>query len=68
MLPLVLLWNWAVLAFGGELLAAWLPTALVAGVGAAYALAAGGALAAVFGSLPVVALGRIQQRPREVTA
>lgn len=67
-LPLVLLWNWTVLVFGGELLAAWLPTALIAALGAAYALAAGGSLAAVFGSLPVVAHGRTQQRLREVTA
>jgi len=67
-LPLVLLWNWTVLAFGGELLAAWLPTAAIVALGAAYALAAGGSLAAVFGSLPVVAHQRTQQRLREVTA
>jgi len=69
--PAVLLWNAAVLALGAELLPRWLPPALVSLVGVGYAVAAGGTVALVFGALPVVAHGRVQQRrlaPPEVTA
>jgi len=69
--PAVLLWNAAVMALGADLLARWLPPDLVVALGAAYAVAAGGTVALVFGALPVVAHGRMQQRrpiPPEVTA
>jgi hypothetical protein len=65
-LPVVLLWNWAVLAWGAELLAGLVPAALLAAVGAAYAVAAGGSVALLFGSIPFVAHGQAQQRLPEV--
>ena len=64
-LPLVLLWNFAVLSLGGELLAGLLPATLLGGLGAAYVLAAGGWLAVVYGSIPFVAHGQARRRLRE---
>ena len=68
LLPVVLLWNAAVLFYGAELLAGLVPGALLAVLGAAYAVAAGGTLALVFGSIPFIAHGQARQKLREATS
>jgi hypothetical protein len=65
-LPLVLAWNAAVLVFGGELLRGLLPNGLAIALAAAYALAAAGWLAVLFGALPLVAYGQARRRLQEV--
>jgi hypothetical protein len=67
LLPLVVLWNFAVLSLGGELLAGLVPAALLTAVGAAYAMAAGGSVALLFGSIPFVAQHEARRRLHEVT-
>jgi hypothetical protein len=61
-LPLVLLWNAAVLGFGGEILGVVLPDALVRALGAGYVLAGATWLACLYGSLPVVAHRMLRRR------
>lgn len=54
-LPLVLLWNAAVLSLGRELLEAWLPASLTFGLAGFYVFGAVGWLALVLGTLPILA-------------
>jgi hypothetical protein len=61
-LPLVLLWNAAVLSLGGELLGGVLPAGLVRALGAGYVLAGATWLACLYGSLPVVAHRTLRRR------
>jgi len=61
-LPLVLLWNAAVLSLGAELLGGVLPDALVRALGAGYVLAGTTWLACLYGSLPVVAHRVLRRR------
>lgn len=67
LLPLVVLWNFAVVSLAGDLLRGFLPAALLNAAGVAYALAAGGCLALLFGSIPFVAHHEARRRLREVT-
>jgi len=67
LLPLVVAWNAAVLFYFGELLAGLVPAALLSVAGAAYALAASGSVALVFGSMPFVAQREALRRIQEVT-
>jgi anti-sigma factor RsiW len=61
-LPLVLLWNAAVLGLGGELLAGFVPHALLRALGAGYVLAGVTWLACLYGSLPVLAHRQLRRR------
>ena len=54
-LPLVLLWNLAILSLGREILATWLPASFTWSLAGAYVLGAIGWLALVVGTLPVLA-------------
>jgi len=65
-LPLVLLWNVAVLTYGGELLGVVLPETLVRALGAGYVLAGATWLACLYGSLPVVAHRTLRRRDLRV--
>jgi hypothetical protein len=65
-LPVVLAWNAIVLVVGGELLRGLVPSGLAAGLGTAYAIAAAGWLAFLFGALPLVADGQARRRLQEV--
>jgi len=67
LLPLVVLWNFAVLSLGGDLLTGLVPAALLTAVGGLYALAAGGSVALLFGSIPFVAQHEARRRLHEVT-
>jgi len=69
-LPLPLALACFVVAFrlGGWLLDPWLPPALVAALGVAYATLAASWLALIYGALPVVAHRRSLRRASEVTA
>lgn len=67
LLPIIVAWNAAVLFFGGELLAELVPSAALATLGAFYALAAGGSVALIFGSIPFVAQLEARRRLCEVT-
>jgi hypothetical protein len=64
-LPLYLLWNFAILWLGGEILSAWLPPSLTWGLAVAYVFGAIGWLALVLGSLPVLAHRRALLRHSE---
>ena len=66
-LPFVVLWNWAVLAVGEELLAPFLPAPLLAALAAGWVLAASGWLALLYGSIPFLAHRRALRRLNEVT-
>ncbi len=66
--PLVVAWNLAFLALGEQLLGSFLPPALLATVGIAYVAAAAGWLALLYGSIPILAHRRVQQRPAEVSS
>ena len=66
-LPLVLLWNWAVLALGAELLGPFLPAPLLAALAVGWGLAAAGWLALLYGSIPFLAHRRAVRRLNEVT-
>lgn len=61
-LPVVLLWNAAVLSLGGELLGGVLPGALVRALGAGYVAAGLTWLACLYGSLPVLAHRTLSRR------
>lgn len=65
-LPLVLVWNAAVLGLGGELLAAVLPGPLVRALATGYLLAGATWLACLYGSLPVVAHRMLHRRSASV--
>jgi hypothetical protein len=65
-LPLVLLWNAAVLVLGGELLAGLVPGAVLRALGAGYVLAGVTWLAFLYGSLPVLADRQLHRRARAV--
>ncbi|MEN8183546.1 MAG: hypothetical protein ABFS46_13540 [Myxococcota bacterium] len=65
--PLVVAWTLTLLALGENLLAAWLPPALVSALGAAYLVAAAGWWALLYGSLPILAHRRAQRRLAEAT-
>jgi hypothetical protein len=67
LLPFIVAWNAAVLSFGGELLAGTVPTAVLGTAGVFYALAAGGSVAVLFGSIPFVAQAEARRRLCEVT-
>jgi len=64
-LPVVLLWNAAVLAAGGQLLEGLLPTALIHALGAAYVVAGATWLACLYGSLPLLAARTLRRRALE---
>jgi hypothetical protein len=66
-LPLVLLWNLALLALVQRLLAGWVPAPLLSVLLIAYMVAAAGWIALVYGSIPLVAHQRVQRRLREVS-
>jgi len=61
-LPLVLLWNAAVLTLGGELLAGILPGALLHALAVGYGVAGVTWLACVYGSVPVLAHRQLYHR------
>ncbi len=65
--PLVVLWNWAVLSAGEELLAPFLPAPLLTALAAGWVLAASGWLALLYGSIPFLAHRRVLRRLNEVT-
>jgi len=64
-LPLYLLWNFAMLWLGGEILSVWLPPSLIWGLAVAYVFGAIGWLALVLGSLPILAHRRALLRHSE---
>ena len=66
--PLVVAWNLAFLALGEQLLGSFLPPALLATVGVAYVAAAAGWSALLYGSIPILAHRRVQQRTAEVSS
>lgn len=65
-LPVVLLWNAAVLHYADVMLADLLPGALRAALAAGYIAASAGWLALLFGSIPFVAHARVQRPSTEV--
>jgi hypothetical protein len=65
-LPLVLLWNVGLVLAAERLLSGLVPSPLLGLLGFAYAAAAAGWLALLYGSLPFLAHGRAQRRLREV--
>ncbi len=65
-LPLVVAWNAAVLVFGTQLLAIWLPETLAVALPAAYVFGAAGWLALLWLSLPALARQQATRRTREV--
>lgn len=65
-LPLVLLWNAAVLSVGGDLLTGLFPHTLVRLIGGAYVLAGATWLACLYGSLPLFAHRQLRRRALEV--
>jgi len=67
-LPLVLLWNAAVLSVGGDLLTGVFPDTLVRLIGGAYVLAGATWLACLYGSLPFVAHRQLRRRALEVAS
>ncbi len=67
LLPVIVAWNAAVLFFAAELLAGAVPAAVLTTAGAFYALAAGGSVALLFGSIPFVAQLEARRRLCEVT-
>jgi hypothetical protein len=66
-LPLVLLWNVALLALGQRLLAGWVPAPVLSMLAVGYVLAAAGWIALLYGSIPLVAHRRVQRRLPEVS-
>jgi len=66
-LPLVVLWNAALLAVGDRLLAGLLPAPLLSALAAAYVLSAAAWLSLLYGSLPFVAQRRAERRAEEVS-
>lgn len=64
-LPLVLLWNAAVLTVGGDLLAGIVPASLLQALGAGYVLAGATWLGCLYGSLPLVAHHRAHRHALE---
>ena len=54
-LPLVLLWNAAILSVGREILESWLPASFTCGLAGVYVFGAIGWLALVLGTLPILA-------------
>lgn len=67
-LPVVLIWNLAVLSTAEGLLAPWLPAALLQGLAASYLLTGATWLACLFGSLPLIAHRQARLRALEVTS
>lgn len=67
-LPVVLVWNLAVLSLGSMLLRGVVPPLLLGALGTAYVIAAAGWLALLYGSIPFVAHGQVQRRLQEVTS
>jgi hypothetical protein len=65
-LPLVALWNAALLALGDRLLAGLVPAPLLSTLAAAYVLSAAAWLSLLYGSLPFVAQRRVERRDGEV--
>jgi hypothetical protein len=65
-LPLVLLWNAAVLSVGGELLSGLLPTVLLQALAAGYVLAGATWLGCLYGSLPLMAHNQLRRRALEM--
>jgi len=66
-LPLVVLWNAALLALGDRLLAGLVPAPLLSALAAAYVLSAAAWLSLLYGSLPFVAQRRAERRDEEVS-
>jgi hypothetical protein len=64
-LPLVVLWNGALLALGDRLLAGLVPAPLLSALAAAYVLSAAAWLSLLYGSLPFVAQRRAERRGEE---
>jgi hypothetical protein len=64
-LPLVALWNGALLALGDRLLAGLVPAPLLSALAAAYVLSAAAWLSLLYGSLPFVAQRRAERRREE---
>jgi predicted anti-sigma-YlaC factor YlaD len=61
-LPLVVAWNALVLGLGAELLAPFVPVAVLWLLGAAYGVAAAGWLGVLYGSLPLLAESGVRRR------
>jgi hypothetical protein len=66
-LPLVVLWNAALLAVGDRLLGGFLPAPLLSALAAAYVLSAAAWLSLLYGSLPFLAQHRAERRAEEVS-
>ena len=66
-LPLVALWNAALLAIGDRLLAGFVPAPLLSALAAAYVLSAAAWLSLLYGSLPFLAQRRAERRDGEVS-
>jgi hypothetical protein len=66
-LPLVALWNAALLALGDRLLAGFVPAPLLSTLAAVYVLSAAAWLSLLYGSLPFVAQRRAERRDQEVS-
>jgi hypothetical protein len=66
-LPLVALWNAALLTLGDRLLAGIVPAPLLSALAAAYVLSAAAWLSLLYGSLPFVAQRRAERRDEEAS-
>ncbi len=66
-LPLVALWNAALLALGDRLLAGIVPAPLLSALAAVYVLSTAAWLSLLYGSLPFIAQHRAERRDREVS-